>query len=318
MVDLSLARKAAILAFIPAGGITLEELADHFGRTWKEMRDELSALFMIEVPDGGFYTSPYDITFDNDEPSARSMVYLTRMRADEFPVPSLTLSEAITMLGLVDQALGASDSDDTQSLMDFRSRLADAVSDAGYGSVLWQAPQMTTRRDVIDTLTAAIETRHFVTIDYWFVTDGELSVQSRTVAPAAITTHAQPKLICANRADERRTYRLDRICQVTTAESTFTKAYARKILADEEATDAFGTLPVTLRTTSAARWLAEYVSGAQIEKDGAELIVSFNVSSYTWLRRLAIRLGHDLLSIEPAQARDDVVRYARSLIEADA
>lgn len=312
VVDLSLARKAAILAYLTTDGVSYRELGARFGQTWQSMRDEIRDLFMVEVPSGGFYDSAFDLYMDDDyeDATADTHVYLSAFGDSEYPAPSLTLNEVISLLGIVDHALQASDSADAGVLATFRSRLSEAVANAGYESMLWPAPARRAGQGIIDALTEAIENHRRVTLSYWKAggAAGPQAVEA-TVAPVAVSTGPQPVLVCANEDDAVRTYRLDRIFNVIPTEQKFPKVFARRILKEAKSETGIGSIPVTLTTTPRARWLGEYLVGSTIERSGDHLTVSFTASSRAWLTSLVIRLGDDLVAIEPDDVRAAIVEH---------
>lgn len=96
MADLTVSRKIAILAYLDRGASTLGEMATHFHTTPARMRRELSELFVMEIPNAGYFESPVDIAIpDDDDGEVRLIANDTRTS------PSLSLAEVLTLMAVL-------------------------------------------------------------------------------------------------------------------------------------------------------------------------------------------------------------------------
>ncbi|MFY9262968.1 MAG: WYL domain-containing protein [Actinomycetaceae bacterium] len=299
-IDISLARKAAILAFLAEGPVSLAQLATRFNRSWTEIYTEITKMWTVDVRDAATEFSPFDFDFYDEEVGPDTLVELTAGSDHAVSQPHLTLAEAVAVLGVLDQLLRAADANDFESLIKLRQRIADAATQAGYGPALWPAPQLVAAPAVITALGEAIENRHWVEIIYWKSTDGKLASEKAQIAPITLSTGANPLVIAANRKEELRRYRLDRITGVEITNKKYFKKLARQITTDLATDDGgFGAIDVILTCEPQARWVAESIPGAQMEVGDDHIRLSFRARNIDWLRTLLIRLGHSVLKIEP-------------------
>ena len=205
MADLTVSRKIAILAYLDRGASTLGEMATHFHTTPARMRRELSELFVMEIPNAGYFESPVDIAIpDDDDGEVRLIANDTRTS------PSLSLAEVLTLMAVLDDHLGVVDASTRAHLLRLRQRVVQASAQAGYGAALWPAPSVNAR-EITDCLTAAMRQRRLIELTYLKAgVDLHLFDDVVTVAPVSLTTGARPRLVAA-KDGQLRTYRLDRI-----------------------------------------------------------------------------------------------------------
>ena len=314
-IDISLARKLSVIAYLLDQPVELGELAKRFERTWSQMYAELYEIFMVEVPDGSGIELPFDLIIDDDgDVSAHTVVSLRVEASLDLDRPSLTLAEVISLVAVIDDLLRAADSSTSVKLFELRERLVHATGQAGYSSVLWATPQSVISPTMMDVLTQAMHDRRWVRIEYWRNDDGRAPHRVRNhVAPVAISTALNPLLIAANESEELRRFRIDRISSIEVTTTSFTKQLAQRIrkLASQPAE--FTGEEVTLVCTRDARWIVEVIPGARIVDDGAQLRIALPVTSRSWLTSLAMRLGESLIDVEPSDARAHVTRMASSL-----
>lgn len=312
-IDISLARKLAVISYLLDRPVELGELAKRFERTWSQMYAELYEIFMVEVPDGSAIELPFDLIVDDEEVDAHTVVTLRLDGALELDRPSLTLAEVISLVAIIDDLFRAADSQTAKKLFVLRERIVHATTTAGFGSVLWATPQSVISTSMMDLLTQAMNDRRWIRIEYWKNGNGRAPQRVRThVAPVAISTTLNPLLIAANENEELRRFRIDRISDITMTTTAFTKQLAQRIRKAATLPSEFAGENVTLVCSSRARWIVEVIPGARIVEDGEQVRIELPVSSRAWLASLAMRLGENLLSIEPAEVRADVAAAARS------
>lgn len=308
MIDVSISRKLAILGHLRKGPTTLGELAAHFSRTPAAMRSELKEIFLVEIEQEGFYISVYELDYpDTADPTGVVSLGETTTATS----PSMTLAEVISVLALVDSLLVAADPTEAETLTRLRERIVDAVADAGYGSVLWPAPQQAGSEDVYATLSAALADRRYVDIEYYKSDTRSAIPVPAQIAPIEIQTGRRPHVV-AIKDDEIRRYRLDRISSAVPTDRKFSQRYAKSIVDAEP--EPSGGVEVTLITTLSARWVSESVPISSCEQDGDTLRITLSARPH-WLGTLLVRLGDTLLGIEGEAARATIAEQYEALLK---
>lgn len=308
MADLSVVRKMALLSYLDRQPASVAELAAHFRTSVKAMRAELTELFVMEIPVDGFYQTFVDVIIPEDDETAVRLI-----SNDTQVAPALTLAEVVSVLAAIDEHIGVVDSHTRSQLMLLRERLTAAVSAAGYGSVLWPAPTVYLK-GIADGLASAIKERRYVRLSYLKTRDLTVAPDEVTIAPITVTTGARPLLV-AGKEGQLRTYRLDRIAGLEAEEQTFSKRCAKTILDQFALREPFAGDVVTLRCTSAARWVAEAVETLNVTEDDGYLTIDLAVSSLSWLRTLIIRMGQSVIGIEPEHVARELAAQARTYME---
>ncbi|KTF04996.1 MULTISPECIES: helix-turn-helix transcriptional regulator [Trueperella] len=310
MTDLSLSRKLAILTYLSRGPKTLQQLATHFHTSTDRMSRELHELFVFEIEDRGYYENPVDIDFSEEgaDGEVRLIDDTTGM------APSLSLAEVLVIVALIDDLVAAVDADTRLNLLRLRERIAVALGERGYASALWPAPAVNARK-VTDVLTAAMRETKMVQLAYLKAgPDLRVVEESVRVVPALISTGSRPRLV-AGKNGELRTYRLDRIAAVDVLEESFKISEREALVAafDDEA--AFTGEQVTIRCTSAGRWVTETLPVDSFHEVDGGLEIVLTVRSLAWLRALLVRMGDAVIGVEPERVAREIAAQARRYLE---
>jgi proteasome accessory factor C len=158
----------------------------------------------------------------------------------------------------------------------------------------------------------AIARNRQVRLEYYVATRDETT--QRVVDPIAVTLTEGRAYLDAwcHLAEDRRLFRVDRITGLEVLDSA---RVAHDLEPRDLSTGLFepgpDDLEVRLLLSPAMRWFAEYypVTTTRDTDDGG-LEVTLAVSDERWLLRLALRFGHGLTVLEPAELRDRVVTIA--------
>ena len=162
-------------------------------------------------------------------------------------------------------------------------------------------------------LAGALASGHQVRLSYFVPARDEQT--DRVVDPLGLVTHQGVSYLDAwcHRADERRSFRLDR---VVAAEVLDTRAPAHPDVAPLDLSEGIfqpgeDTPLVTLRLAPQARWVAEYypVAATREVADGA-LEIDLYVADQRWLVRLLLRLTPYAEVVEPQEFTEALRRAA--------
>lgn len=290
-----------LLALVPYllahKGAGVEETAATFGITPRQLRADLSILYLCGLPG----LMPGDlIEIDLDAVDGEGTIHLSN--ADYLSRPlRLTADEALGLvLGLqtlrevaAGEVLGAIDS----ALTKLRA-VAGSADDVGERvSVTVQSADDRVR----ETVNRAVAERTRLRLVY----DTPAATTDREVDPGRVSIRDGVAYLEAfdTARDAWRTFRLDRI-----AEATLTDVPASDHGPVPEpppswldALDAVGA--VTLRLAPSAAWVAEYhpVSASQVAEDGT-VVATLPVSDPSWLQALLLQLGPAVAVLDPAPA----------------
>lgn len=155
--------------------------------------------------------------------------------------------------------------------------------------------------DVRSELAAAIEAGTVVELDY---TDAGLAPSTPQVLPVKLIVRDGIAYLQAWSLDRAawRTYRLERISQLRTTEASTLPVGEPPEFGPgwlEQLPDA---ARVGLKLRPAAAWIAEYYPTQQVRRLQRYLEVDLLVADPAWLNSLLLRLGPDVLAVEPPQA----------------
>ncbi|KGF06354.1 YafY family protein [Arcanobacterium sp. S3PF19] len=317
MTDISISRKLSLLAFLYLHGpVTKRELARHYGRSVREIHDELTQLFCMELTsaDGESYLCPIDIIFDAENANPQDVVEIGGLR--EYGLPKLGLDELITVLSMVDLALNSAAPDELEELRHLRSVLVKSAADAGYADAVWAEPALIGNRGTLQVIAEAIKNRCKITFRYW-KSDG-YRARSETVRGLPVSLRAAHKTYLGFMRDdgEPRVYRTDRISDVSSLNETVGKKEAdgyMRILRKRGCD--FGTDYAILRCLPQARWVAETVPAAEVGKETEqELELRIPVAGVSWISVLLLQLGESVKDIGPAALREELGDIYRARI----
>lgn len=293
-------RLIALLGRLENGArLSIDELAADLGISARELAGDLDALSMCGV-------APYDplamvpiivedgfVEVFGDVPAVRGAIRLSSAEATAL-VAALQAAGFTADDPLTTKLLEASTSDFDAAAVEHTVRAAIATHD----------------RDVYETIAASARDRAVVQIEY--ASSGSDTTACRRIEPSALFAERGAWYVNAwcRTADDRRTFRIDRIRIATATGETFEPR--EESGAGATAFDTTG-LPVALLRFSAGEeftereWPGARISGA--DSDGAT-IVEVPYAGTGWIaRRVAARLG-SVVVLGPAEVRDAVREIA--------
>ncbi|WP_241698502.1 helix-turn-helix transcriptional regulator [Flaviflexus huanghaiensis] len=300
---------------------TVGEIADVFDLSLTNTVDALKTLMLTEVESRpGFYFIEIAVdTEDDDDDSdlvfARdNWVTYTPTKYDD-PLVYLTLGEAAVSIGMIDQVLKLlhPGSDAAESLRTVREKIRSATG----GTVGAEPPVPDSSQDVLDCTWQALRESRRLTFDYHGPGGLTEKVTTRTVIPCAVLSETDGYLAALQDKTELRWFRLDRMSNASVGEAvSSTEANrARRTLkknSDPKPIDGFA---VTFTVKTGAAWFAESTPGAHVTSHGDRLDITVRAVSTTWVRESALKIGTDLLDINPPEVRQAVAEQARAMLE---
>lgn len=308
----SLEQVSRLLALVPYlqahPDADLAETAATFGVTPRRLLADLEVLWFVGLP-GGMPGDLIDIDMDAVQEQGRISLsnaeYLSRpMRFTIEEVTSL-----IVALRAVREVTGRDAGAAVDSALAKLSRVAGGQESRRVGFAV--ATSETATRD---RLAEAIEQHQAVRLSY----DGFTRAETTTpvVEPHRLSVRDGYVYLEAwsRDRDAWRTFRLDRIAAVEPAEGE---------VVDRGEPPAFdgGWLEVrpeaalvTLTVTDQARWISEYYPVRSVEQAERGWRISLLVADPAWLRALLLRLGPQVLEVEPAEASDSAREAAQETL----
>jgi proteasome accessory factor C len=293
------------------GEVPLKEVAADFGVTPAQMLKDLRVLYLCGLPGYG----PGELIEINVEALENDPEGLVRVDNADFLARPLRLgsNEASALIVALHALL---DSSQPSSREVVERTLAKLESAAELGSTPLVDVQLPRPRPAVEgaraALEAAIAANHQARLEYYVPTRDETT--QRVVDPIAVMRSDGRMYLDAwcHLADARRLFRIDRITGLDVLDSP-------RVAHDLEPRDLSeglfepgpDDLEVRLLLRPEMRWFAEYypVLTATEAADGG-LEVTLAVSDERWLLRLAMRFGHGLTVLEPADLRDRVTNVA--------
>jgi proteasome accessory factor C len=286
------------------GEVPLKEVAADFGVSPAQMLKDLRVLYMCGLPGYG----PGDLIDINVEALEDDPDGLVRVDNAEFLARPLRLgsNEASALIVALHALLDASPAGSREVVERTLAKLEDAAAAGSTPLVDVHLPRSGPSVDgTWNALAGAIESNHQVRLDYYVPTRDETT--QRVVDPIAVVRSQGRSYLDAwcHLAEDRRLFRLDRITALEVLDSP-------RVAHDLEPRDLseglFDPDPDDLRArvllSPEMRWFAEYypVLSSKEAPEGA-LEVTLAVSDERWLLRLALRFGHGLTVLEPAELR---------------
>lgn len=315
----------AIASFIDSHHeATPRRIADHFGLPIDHVIRVIDYLHVTEVAG---LDQPYFVDFiidrQDDDPDAPDV---PPTGPDDFIAPQfphqiklhLTASEIFLALDIIDQLtklLGPGEGRD--SVLKLRENLAKA----GAQLALTPAGGPVSPDASAQVLSCAWRAggRFRMAFDYHRPRGGGEEVSRRIVAPLAVVTEDRTYLAGLIEGGELRWFRLDRMSrpQVLDEEIDATElARGRRALSKVRSVVPSEGSEAHLIVRRPARWIAESIPGARLEPRGENYDITLRATSTQWVRQVALWAGTDLVDIEPADLRRDVIDGARRMLQA--
>lgn len=276
----------------------LADTAATFGVTPRRLLADLEVLWFVGLP-GGMPGDLIDIDMDAVEEHGRISLsnaeYLSRpMRFTIEEVTSL-----IVALRAVREVTGGVAGEAVDSALAKLSRVAGAQESNRVGFAV-----ATSESAIRERLATAIAAGEAVRLSY----DGPTRAETTTpvVEPYRLSVRDGYVYLegWSRDRDDWRTFRLDRVAAVEPAEGG---------VADRGEPPPFdgGWLEVrpeaalvALTVTDQARWISEYYPVRSVEPTDAGWRIQLLVADPAWLRSLLLRLGAEVVSVEPAEAAE--------------
>lgn len=270
-------------------GAAIADVARRFGVTARELRADLGVLWMVG-PGPGLMTE-----VDMDALDSEGVIHVWNVALPERPMrftPDEALSLSVALLTLRELAAG-----ELAAVVDSTLSKLSAVAPAVDESV--QVDLAGGSERVRETLTEAITTGRSVRLVYDGARRG--ATTEPLVDPRLQFTRDGVGYLRAwsHDADDWRTFRLDRIADVT---ATDRKAGMHPEPAAEAEDWLAGGTTATLLLDRPARWVAEYYPVRSVSETSDGLRVELSVIDQGWLDALVLRLGGDAIVIEDAPA----------------
>lgn len=293
------------------GEVPLQEVAADFGVSPAQMLKDLRVLYLCGLPGYG----PGELIDINVEALEDDPDGLVRVDNADFLARPLRLgsNEASALIVALHALLDASPSASREVVERALAKLEEAAAEGSTPLVDVHLPRpLPAVEGAWTALEKAIAANQQARLDYYVPTRDETT--QRVVDPIAVTRSQGRAYLDAwcHLAEDRRLFRVDRITAIEVLDSA-------RIAHDLEPRDLSeglfepgpDDLQARLSLSPEMRWFAEYypVTTTSEGADGA-LEVTLAVSDERWLLRLALRFGHGLTVLEPAELRDRVTSVA--------
>ncbi|GLZ03429.1 protein pafC [Actinomadura sp. NBRC 104412] len=300
----STGRLARLLALVPyvvnRDSVALEEAAEAFGITQKQLIDDLNLLWCVELRAPDPYC-PIDLSYEGGE--------ITVTEAESIARPlRLKVDEASALLVALRMLAGIPDLQDRDALSRVIAKLESAAGAAAQaaGKV---AVEVDARGDTLRRLREAIGDGRRVHLSYYVPARDENT--ERDVDPMRLLVVEGNTYLegWCRRAEAVRLFRLDRITALRRLD------VPAQVPADAEPRDVDaglfrpspGDTPVTLELTPQGRWVADYYPCDEVTELGeGRLRITLRTPDTRWIRGLALRLGDQGRVIAPADLAEDI------------
>ncbi|MCA5894751.1 WYL domain-containing protein [Isoptericola sp. NEAU-Y5] len=315
--DDRLVRLLGLVAFLDgAGPVRVEELAERFGVTPRQVREDVDALWVSGTPG---YMPDDLIDFDAFSLDG-GLVSITQTRGMTRPL-RLGTREAVALVAAL-RAMHASpavqaDRRRAGVVASALDKLSAATGEAASAVDVELAGEGDPQ--VVAAVTEALSAGRRLHLRYVNAAD---VTSERDVDPARLVTQDGAMYLVAwcLRAGGRRTFRLDRVLAARVLDDAAADHGLAAEGADEDvwASVADARAPsATLVLASAARWVAEEVPAESVRDlpDGS-VEVRLRVTNPAWLRRLLLANAPDVVSVSPPQVAEEVAALARDALAA--
>jgi len=292
------ARLLALVPYLQAHpDADLDATAQAFGVSPRRLLADLEVLWFVGLP-GGLPGDLIDIDMDAVKEQGRISLsnadYLSRpMRFTIEEVTSL-----IVALRAVREVTGGASGQAVDSALAKLSTVAGAQESRRVGFAV-----ATSERTIRDLLAEAIADRRAVRLSYDGLTRAETTTP--VVEPHRLSVrdgYVYLEAWSRDRADWR-TFRLDRVAAVEPVEGGIGE-HGEPPQFDGGWLEVRGEAAlVTLTVTDQARWISEYFPVRSVQRVATGWQVSLLVADPAWLRSLLLRLGPDVVSVDPVEAQ---------------
>lgn len=294
-------------------GVSVDQLAEHFGVSSSQVMADVDTLWMSGTP--GYY--PHDlIDFDADSYD-RGEIRLTEARGMTRPL-RLGTREAVTLVAALTAMvadLGPTLDPERADVLRSALRKLTAATGEAAGAVDVRLA-VDGRPDVVAAVRTALARGRRLRIRYVNASD---VTSDRDVDPLRMTTSDERSYLqawCLSAGDER-LFRLDRVLAAEVLEVPAEPHPGAGLGATVEFRPDPSGQVVTLHLRSTGRWVAETVPVEEVRnlEDGT-FEVDVRVGQPTFLRGLLLQAADDLVGVRPSEVARDVAEHARAALAA--
>ncbi|WP_425953656.1 helix-turn-helix transcriptional regulator [Xylanimonas sp. McL0601] len=317
--DDRLVRLLGLVAYLDGHGpVPVPELAERFGVSEKQIRDDVDQLWVTGTP--GYWPDDL-IDFDADAVE-RGVVHLTNARGLTRPL-RLGTREAVALVAalraLLDSPAVQADAGRAQLVRSALAKLSAATGEAASAVDVRLVHEGDP--EVLQAVTGALAGRRRLRIRYVNAAD---VVGERDVDPARLLTQdgAAYLLAWCHRARGRRTFRLDRVLAAQVLDVPVDAVRVAEVDRDVDVARSVAGAgleapTVTVTFASPARWLAEEVRSEEVTElaDGA-FALRLRVTNPAWLRSVLLAAAPMVLAVDPPDVAAQVAAAAREALAA--
>ncbi|MEV6346340.1 YafY family protein [Actinoplanes sp. NPDC051851] len=287
-------------------GIEITEAAEDLGVTPKQLREDLELLWVCGLPGYG-PGDLIDMAFDGDRVTISHDAGIDkplRLNPDE----ALALVVALRMLAET-PGIGGRDS--------VERALAKIESAAGDLAAAPVAVRLPANQEKLNRVRSAVDSGHALRLTYYTAARDELT--ERVVDPMrmlTVGTFAYLEAWC-RRAEGTRMFRIDRIDAFTELDEP-SRPPVEAVPQDVSA-GVFRPGPelplVTLRVGRGGRWITEYYPVEQVEREGAEWLVTMRMTDLGWAQRFLVGMGPDVTVLGPPELVERIREQATTALD---
>ncbi len=307
---------ARLLALVPylqsRREVSLEQAARDFGVRPAQIVKDLNVLWFCGLP--GLEMGDL---IDVDMEALQGAGVIRVSNADYLSRPLRLNSSEASALIVALRALREGGDDEVRAVVDRTLRKLEAAAGDGAALAARVHIALPDRQRQLDELrsrlTAAVEQRHQVRLDYYVPARDEST--ERVVDPLRVVTADGNTYLDAwcHLAEDQRLFRLDRVSHAEVLGSPVQQhtGVRPRDLADGIFQPSTDDLLATVHLAASARWVAEYypVEDTAELPDGG-LRVRLRVGHPAWLTRLMLRLGGSAELVDPPELAETVRRAA--------
>ncbi|HUX71081.1 MAG TPA: WYL domain-containing protein [Cellulomonadaceae bacterium] len=307
-----LLRLLGMIAYLERhGGVPVEELAEQFQVSRRQVVDDVDTLWLTGTP--GYW--PHDLIDFDAAALEQGVVRVTQSRGMTRPL-RLGTREAIALVAALramrESLVAGLDPDRLAVLQSVLDKLTAATGEAA--TIVDVRLAADGAPAVNAAVGAALQSGRRLKLDY--VTAADVSGE-REVDPLRLVTGERRTYLVAWcwRARAERLFRMDRVLSAEVLEVPVAE-HPRSDHEDTFHPDQDAEL-VTLELESRARWVAETVPVEAVRNraDGS-FEVDLRVVEPTWLRHLLLQVAGDVRGVRPTSVAVDVAHIARSALDA--
>ena len=302
-----LVRLLGLVTYLDAtgGAVPLEQVARDFGVPVDQVLRDIDLLWVSGTP-GYWPDNLLDFAVDEDAGTV-SVVQTQRI---ERPL-RLGTREAVSLIAAL-RAMGEAVADAAPDLAGVVGGVLDKLTDAAgeAAGALDVRLALDTPPAVAHAVGEALATRRRLRLRY--VTASDVASE-RVVDPMRLRTEDERSYLVAwcLRADDERTFRLDRILEAEVLDEPAGEHAATAV----PYRPAASAEPVRVTFASQARWIAEQVPHDGVEEhDDGTFTLTLRVENHAWLRQLLLANAVAVRAVSPEPLRKDLAAAARSAL----